>query len=180
MESEWKKQQRQAIDAFQDRNRAENEKLRSERNAKRYKAERDPKEYERQKARQRQEYADKCGGDVRSYKKITAATKDDHAQIRRARDAARKKSSYAAQSAEERQAESDKKADRQFVQRRKNKGVSDAVIQVELEARVQQREADRSEKIRLQREEALQQSEESEMRNLPTYGMFSPSSVSNS
>lgn len=172
MESEWKKQRRQSIDAWQDGTKADNEKRRLERNAKRYKAERDPKEYERQKARQRQEYADECGGDVRSYEKIAAATKDDHAKIRRVRDAARKKSSYAAQSAEERKAESDKKADRQFVQRRKNKGVSDAVIQAELEARVQKREAERSEKILLQREEALQQSEESEMRNLPTYGMF--------
>lgn len=143
----------------------ENAGLRAERSARRYKAERDPAEYEAQKERQRRQYQAQKGGPVRSYEKIVAGTREERAILAKDRDTARKGRSRAAMSPQERQADTDRKADRQWESRRRAKGVPEAEIQAELIIHVQDRAAERAD-IKKEAEA------EDRMKALPTFGMF--------
>ncbi|MBW7056984.1 hypothetical protein KY389_09795 [Paracoccus bogoriensis] len=144
---------------------ADNARQRDERNARRWKAERDPEEYERQKAKQRHQYADAQGGSVRSYSKIEATTRTEHAEKAKARDAARQKARYHAMTPAERQAKSDQIADKRFVERRREKGIPEDLIQAALAVRIREREAERAAK-------AQQETDEAAMRALATYGIM--------
>jgi hypothetical protein len=144
---------RSAAQSIVDRIKADNERVRSERNARRWKAERDPVEYERQKERQRQNYADGFGRScdlaeqpVRSYQKIPAVTKEEHLEQAKSRDAARQKARYDSLTPAERQAESDAKADRRFVKLRLSKGIPEDEIKAQLVARIAEREVARAAK----------------------------------
>lgn len=151
--------------AFSAKIKADNEKERDARNSRRWKAERDPAEYAAQKDRQREQYALGKSGTVRSYEKIKAATVTERDEIRKGRDASRKKDRYANQSPEERQAESDKKAERQFVKRRREKNMAEDLIQAELVAYIHAREAKRA-------KAKAELAEEDMMRENPIFGMF--------
>ncbi|WP_137111952.1 hypothetical protein [Rhodobacter sp. SY28-1] len=144
---------------------ADNAEARATRNARRYKAERDPIEYEAQKDRQRRQYEAEQGGPVRSYKKIIAVTKEEHGEVAKARDAERKAGKRAAMSPEERQADTDKKADHQWVERRRARGIPEDVIQAGLIAHIQEREAKRAVKAQADAEEAM-------MRGGSNFGRF--------
>lgn len=169
MESEEKPQGKSArramIEATIAKIKADNERERAARNARRWKAERDPVEYAAQKDRQRRQYQDRKDGPVRPYAKIIASTKDEHHDQAQARDAERKAKGRAAMSPAERQADTDRKADRQWVDRRREKGISEEVIQAGLIARIQERDARRA-------VEAQAEADDAAMKEGPTYGMF--------
>ena len=169
MESEEESQPRNVrrtlIKAFIAKVEADNAEARATRNARRWKTERDPIDYEAQKDRQRRQYQTEKGEPVRSYDKIIAGTKEERGEVAKARDAERKGRTRAAMSPEERQADSDRKADRQWVERRRAKGVPEEVIQAELIIRLQDRATDRLEKAQAADDEAR-------MKALPNYGMF--------
>lgn len=103
--------------------KAENEILRAERNARRWKAERDPIEYENQKAKQRSQYAQNKTEPVRPYVKIIATTKKDHAEKQKVRDAERQQKRYSKMTPAERQAKSDLTAEFAWIERRRKKHV---------------------------------------------------------
>ena len=123
---------------------ADNARLRPERNARRWKSERDPEEYERQKERQRQEYAEARGGSVRPYSRIEASTRTEHKEKALARDADRQKRRYGDMSPAERQAKSDRVADAAWIARREKQGMSEEEIRTALAARIVERDAKRA------------------------------------
>ena len=123
---------------------ADNALLRDERNARRWKSERDPEEYALQKELQRQEYAEAKGGSVRPYTKIEATTVAEHQEKARKRDAERQKERYNNMSPAERQAKSDSIANKRFMNRCREKGMSEDEIQIALNARIVEREAKRA------------------------------------
>lgn len=127
--------------------KAENERLRKERNSRRWRAERTPAEYQAQKERQRKEYAAGVlaeeGREVRAYEKIGGRTKVEHRENARARHAEQEKQRYNGLSEEERQRINDVKADKQFVDRLRKKGMPEADIAERLAHRIAEREAKR-------------------------------------
>lgn len=144
---------------------ADNAEARAKRNARRWKTERDPLDYEAQKDRQRRQYEAEKGEPVRSYEKIIAGSKEEHGEIAKARDAQRKARNRAALSQEERQANTDKKADHRWVERRRAKGIPEDVIQAGLIARLQEREATRA-------AWAQAEADEGDLIENPNYGLF--------
>lgn len=144
---------------------ADNARLREERNARRWKSERDPEEYERQKERQRKEYAEAQDGSVRPYAKIEATTVSDHKEKARKRDADRQRKRYDNMSPPERRAKSDSIADKRWMDRCRKKGMSEDEIQAALTARIIERDAKRASSAQLDEDE--------EMKKNPVYGMFS-------
>lgn len=127
---------------------------RQARNARRWKSERSQAEYEAQKERQRRQYKPRSGGAVRSYEKIEAATKEEHDQLAKARDAERQRGKYASMSLADRQAESDRKADRAWLARRRAKGMAEDVLMAAFAAHVEDRQAKRTAQAQDQAEEA--------------------------
>lgn len=136
----------------------ENERLKSERNARRYKAERDPIEYERQKAGQRAEYAvqiaEEQGRSVRAYEKIPGKTRAEHDQNSRQRRAERERERRAAQD----QSEKDKRADHVWAKRKREAGWTSDEIRKGLEERAEKRLYRRPEPVPYE--------------DNPNYGMF--------
>ncbi|NYS26399.1 hypothetical protein HUK65_15540 [Rhodobacteraceae bacterium 2376] len=123
---------------------ADNERKCAERNALRWKSQRDPEDYERQKERQRQEYAEAQGGSVRPYSKIEASSVSEHKEKALARDADRQKRRYEDMSPADRQAKSDRAADEAWIARRQKRGMSDEEINSALAARIVERNARRA------------------------------------
>lgn len=156
---------RALMQATSDRIKAENEQMREARNARRWKAERDPLEYEAQKERQRREYQPRGGGPVRSYEKLTGATKAEREDEAKARHAEREAKRYAALTPDEKQAKSDRIADDAWIARRRDKGIPEEIIQAGLIVRLQEREVKRAMK-------AQEEAEEAAWRNLPHFDMF--------
>lgn len=169
MESEEKTQARIARVAMRNaiisKIAADNARDREARNARRWKVERDPLEYEAQKERQRREYQPRDGVAVRSYEKITAATEADHENEAKARQAKREAKRYAGMTPAQKQAKSDATAEKNWQDRRREKGVPEELIQAGLIIYIQEREAKRAAK-------ALIDAAEAEMRANPTFGMM--------
>lgn len=107
--------------AFKANVEAENERLRTERNARRFKAERDPVEYAKQKVEQREQYAAEIAKnedrEVRSYLKIEAANKIERDVIRKERNAETKRKSRANATPEDRAARADKVWEQRAIKR---------------------------------------------------------------
>lgn len=170
MESEEESQvsfdRRAVIEATIAKIKADNERERAARNARRYKAERDPVEYEAQKVRQRSEYQAGKDRPVRSYEKIIASTAEELQQITRARNAAQKAKGRAAMTPSERQADNDTKVERRWVERRRAKGIPEEVIQAAFIVYIQERDARRA-------MEAQAEAEDAAMKADPMFGRFS-------
>ena len=145
--------------------KAANERDRAARNARRWNAERDPLDYAAQKERQRSQYQPRDGVAVRSYVKIAAATEADHASEAKARQAKREAKRYAGMTPAQKQAKSDATAEKNWQDRRREKGVPEELIQAGLIIYIQEREAKRAAK-------ALADAAEAEMRADPKFGMM--------
>ena len=145
---------------------ADNARLCEERNARRWKSERDPEEYALQKERQRQEYAEAQGGSVRPYAKIEATTVIEHKEKARKRDADRQKERYNNMSPSERQAKSDRIANKRLIDRCRKKGMSEDEIQAALNAKIIEREDTRAASAQQDKDE------DEEMKKNPFFGMF--------
>lgn len=157
----WRSPQVQAV---LDGIKAANERACEARNAARWKAERDPVAYEAQKARQRDQYQPRDGVAVRSYEKITAPTKADREAEAAARHAQREAKRYAGMTPAEKQAKSDQIADKAWLARKRERGIPEDIIQASFIARLQEREAARAAKARVDQAEA-------EMRALPHWNI---------
>ena len=117
----------------------ENERLRSERNARRWKAERDPVEYEKQKAGQRDEYEAKVmakeGREVRAYLKVPGATKAEREENAKRRHAEKERERWSKVS----QDKKDEKADKVQSARMRKAGFSEGEIAQEMTKRAEKR-----------------------------------------
>lgn len=100
----------------------ENERLKSERNSRRWKEERDPAEYEKQKADQRAEYAAKVateeGREVRAYLKVPGTTRAEREANAKQRHAEKQRDRWSKVS----QDEKDKKNDKVWASRKRKAG----------------------------------------------------------
>lgn len=107
---------------------AENERLKSERNARRWKSERDPAEYEKQKAGQRDEYAAKIlneeGREVRAYLKVPGATRGEREANAKQRHAEKQRDRWSKVS----QDEKDRKNDKVWAGRKRKAGWTEEQI----------------------------------------------------
>lgn len=119
---------RQAIEQAQAKIIAENEAKRVERNARRWREQRDPVEYNRQKIKQRADYAAQIAADegreVRAYAPVLGKTRAEHDENAKARDAARKRASRSKAD----QVQKDKDADRTWTRRMRKNGWTDQQI----------------------------------------------------
>lgn len=153
---------------WQAKNKSENETLKAERNARRWRLQRknsngtDTPEYAADKKLKRDEYAAKIeaeGRSVRAYEKIEGATPDEREANKLKRDRERK----AKERANATQADRDAEADRKFRRRRENAGDTPEQIEAKL-AKVR---ASRAEKrVRAKRDH------DGGYDNHPLYGIF--------
>lgn len=104
---------------------ADNEAAKAERNARRWREQRDPIEYEKQKEKQREEYANLIaaeeGREVRAYTKVPGKTRAEHAENAKARHAEKQRARWGNVT----QAEKDAKADKVWLGRMRKKGWTD-------------------------------------------------------
>lgn len=118
---------------------AENERLKSVRNSRRWKSERDPAEYEKQKADQRAAYAAKVGAEegreVRAYMKVPGKTRAEHEENAKKRHAEKERDRWSKVS----QDKKDKKADDVFAARKRKAGWTEERIAQELDKRAADR-----------------------------------------
>ena len=119
--------------------KADNKRLKNQRNARRWKAERDPAEYERQKAAQREAYRHRISSEedreIRAYQPVDGKTRQEREANARQRDAERKKAERAGFS----QDEKDREADRKWARRQVNAGKTAEEIETGLAKRVTDR-----------------------------------------
>ncbi|MCA1777727.1 MAG: hypothetical protein LC676_19605 [Loktanella sp.] len=134
---------RKTIEEKQAKIKAENEAKRRERNARRWREQRDPVEYDRQKAKQRGDYAAQIAADegrnVRAYTPVPGKTRAEHDKNAKARDAERKRASR--KNAD--QAAKDREADRKWERRKRGAGWTDEQIIEGLANLAAKRAADR-------------------------------------
>ncbi|WP_420010467.1 hypothetical protein [Tateyamaria sp.] len=134
-----KAQLRAISEEFRANVKAENQRLKAERNARRWKAERDPIAYEAQKVAQREEYAAHIatteGRNVRSYEPVAGETVEERDHNRRARKAA----ADAARNGAKSQAEKDAASDRKWLARQIKKGATEAECHAGMARRIEDR-----------------------------------------
>lgn len=107
---------------------ADNEAAKAERSAHRWREQRDPVEYDKQKEKQREQYANQIaaeeGREVRAYVKVPGKTRAEHAENAKVRHAEKERARWGNVT----QAKKDEKADKVWSGRKRKKGWTDEQI----------------------------------------------------